>query len=167
MVHLSRVHNCFTILLVAPFHYLGFEWPPGILVRTNLVFIVGEQGTQEVKRKGIWAVYITEYMEESRRTSCLQPSPSQAVVPHMLSGNVELGPWCHALSTHSRGQQLFGTQCLARRIVCRHHPAESLTQALNCQSEEGLPRARYPRTWPFHCSIRNTLEHEVKRILGG
>jgi len=26
---------------------------------------------------------------------------------------------------------------------------------------------QYPRTWPFHCSIRNALEHEVKRIVGG
>jgi hypothetical protein len=43
MDHLS--HNRFTIFPAAPFHYLAFERPPGILVHTNFVFVVDEQGT--------------------------------------------------------------------------------------------------------------------------
>jgi len=35
MDHLS--HNCFTIFPAAPFHYLAFKRPPGILVHTNSV----------------------------------------------------------------------------------------------------------------------------------
>ena len=98
MDHLS--HNCFTIFPAAPFHYLAFEWPPGILVGTNFVFVVNEQGKWEVRWKGILAVYINEHMEANIPVAC---SPAHVVLSFCIC-LVMLGccpKWAH---THSRNQ---------------------------------------------------------------
>jgi len=133
MVHLSC--NCFIILLAAPFHYLAIEWPPGILVHTNFVFVIGEQGTREVRRKGIRAVYISEYMEKSWHTSlgCRSAYAWQCWTLPEVSCTEH---------THIHAVSTIHTQCLTHRISCGHYSTRWLS--LIDPWIESSVRSRYP-----------------------
>ena len=165
MVHLSC--NCFIILPAAPFHYLAIEWPPGILVRTNFIFVIGEQGTQEVRRKGIRAVYIGEYIEKSWHTSPAHVRLSFRICLSMLSSAQSVLHWaCTHLCSQHCSCSMFDLQyqlwSLLHQVTVTDWPMDWIVG----QKQVSLD-PRYPRTWPFHYSIWNALEHEVKRIVGG